>query len=432
MSLAPILGAGAARLHRPELAPLVDELARRFGDGDVPVVLSLRGLSVPQRQALADLFGLDRLAPAQARVKVGRLANVLGVASVEGVRPLVEALRGPLPDRRAQRVADRSARRDLWAWLELEVASVPLLTGLASVPGAARAWVERVRAQGPRGGVAVHRRRLERTLRALRALPADGVPLAAFADDLVGDPHALDRGHRIAALVLDAVALATGAPLPTGAESARQLWESAGVAPDPLSSTVLAVGLSGAGVPAPLGPWLEASREEGEPIVLTLAQLRRWPLAPMPAGATAYVVENPSLVAEATRTGWAGRPPLVCSSGRPTVAVVTLLRQLGAAGATLHQHADFDAAGLSITAWLADRAGTTPWRMTAADYQAGLASLDDVAGSALGPLPATPWDPGLAERMTAAGVALYEERLRADLLDRWSRPPASIPDVASR
>lgn len=421
MTAAPVPGPAPARLDRRELVPLVDELARRFGDGDVPVVLSLRGLSLAERQALADLFGLDRLPPAHARVKAGRLADVLGVGSVEGVRPLVEALRGPLPDRRAERLADRSAREGLWAWLAAEANSVPLFAGSLSHPGVATAWVERVRAQGPRGGVDAHRRRLERTLRALRALPADGVPLAGFANDLVGDPHALDRGHRMTALVLDAVALAAGAPLPTGAESARHLWESVGVAPDPLSSTVLALGLSGAGVPAPLGAWLEAAREAGEPVVLTLAQLRRWPLAPLPAGASAYVVENPSLVAESTRTGWAAGPPLVCSSGRPTVAVVTLLRQLGAAGATLYQHADFDGAGLGITAWLAERAGTTPWRMSAADYQAGAAGRGDVSGSGLRPLPPVPWDPTLAVVMTAADQPLYEEEQRRDLLGAMGR-----------
>lgn len=127
------------------------------------------------------------------------------------------------------------------------------------------------------------------------------------------------------------------------------------------------------------------------------------------------MVENPSLVAEAARIGWAGRPPLICSAGRPTVAVVTLLRQLGAAGATLRQHADFDAAGLAITAWLAERAGTVPWRMTAGHYVAVAPTSDAVTG--LGALPPTPWDPSLGPAMSATGAPVYEEQLRAGLLD---------------
>ena len=311
------------RLGAAELAPLVDELARRFAEGTMPVMVTLRSLTFMERMLLADLFGLARMPSPTARVRVSRLVDALGLDSVEALRAVIEELRGPLRDHRAERAAGRAARQDLWSWLEAAARQVPLFK---DAPGAVAVWVERVRAQGPRGGVEVHRRRLEQALAVLHAVPADDAPLAAFANDRAGDPHALDRGRRLAALVLDAVALATGAPLPTGAESARHLWETVGVAPDPLSSTVLALGLPGDGVPAPLGPWLVAAEEAGEPVVLTLAQLRRWPLPPLPAGTTAYVVENPSLVAEAARISWSGRPPLICSAGRPTVAVVTMLR----------------------------------------------------------------------------------------------------------
>lgn len=409
MTSVPATARGAGRLAAPEMAPVLDEVARRFGEGTVPVLVTVHRLSMAQRLALADLFGLDRLPSGTAKLRVDRLVAALGLESVEALREAVDEVRGPLPDRRAERLARRSARHDLWSWLAGEALAVPLLR---DAPVAVPAWVERVRAQGARGGVDAHRRRLETALRVLRALPADNVALAAFASDVAGDPHALDRGRRVAAVVLDAVALSTGAPLPGSAESVRDLWESVGVAPDPLSSTVLALGLPGAGAPDPLGPWLDEAAAAGEPVVLTLAQLRRWPVPALPAHAVAYVVENPSLVAEAARTGWTGRPPLVCSSGRPTVAVVTVLRQLGAAGAQLRQHADFDAAGLSITAWLAERAGTTPWRMTAADYAS---RSGDPRPS--GALPPTPWDPALHGAMSGAGVPVYEEQLRAELLD---------------
>lgn len=128
------------------------------------------------------------------------------------------------------------------------------------------------------------------------------------------------------------------------------MWEVAGVVPDPHSSTVLALGLPG-GPDSPLARWLAEAAGARQPVVLSLANLRRWPVPPLPAGSEVFVVENPSLIAEALRAGT--RSPLVCSSGRPTVATVTLLRQLGAQGALLYQHADFDPAGLSITAWLA-------------------------------------------------------------------------------
>jgi uncharacterized protein (TIGR02679 family) len=249
----------------------------------------------------------------------------------------------------------------------------------------------------------------------LRALPAGGVPLAALADDLLGDPHALDRGRSRAAIVLDAVGLSTAAPPVVGgaAETSRRLWESVGVAPDPLSSTVLVLGLAGA-APPPLGPWLASARALAEPVVLTLAQLRRWPMRALAPGDVVHVVENPSLVAEAARTGWTG-PPLVCSSGRPTVAVVTLLRQLGADGCRLLQHADFDPAGLAITAWLAEHAGTTPWHMSTDHYRAAIAARPRPPAS-LQTVPPTSWDPTLQAAMADEGRVVFEEELRSSLL----------------
>lgn len=400
------------RLARPELAPLVEALVQRLGDGDEPTTITVRDLTERSRASLADLLGLDRMPPATSRVRVDRLLSALDLRSITDLRASVEALRGPLPDRRAGRQAEQAAREGLWSWFEAETITLDPDGRHRLAP-----WVDRVRAQGVRGGIDVHRHRLEQALRVLRALPADGVPLAALAADVLGDPHALDRGRRLAALVLDAVAMTAGLAPAGDAEAARELWERVGVAPDPLSSTVLVLGLRGSG-DGPLGPWLDATCAMSEPVVLTLAQLRRWPLPPLPATGSAYVVENPSLVAEAASAGWSG-PPLVCSSGRPTVAVVTLLRQLGSGGAPLYQHADFDPAGLSITAWLADRAGTIPWRMTAADY---LAAAGPAEGPASWSVPETPWDPSLREAMMGVGRVVYEEQLRADLLAAM-RPP---------
>jgi uncharacterized protein (TIGR02679 family) len=128
------------------------------------------------------------------------------------------------------------------------------------------------------------------------------------------------------------------------------------------------------------------------------------------------VVENPSLISDAASGGWTG-PPIICSSGRPSVAVVTLIRQLGAEGATCRQHAAFDGAGLGITAWLADRAGTIPWLMTANPYRAAVAVAVERRRAPLhGDLPDTAWDLGLAPAIREQAVAVYEEEVRFKLL----------------
>ena len=395
------------------LAPLWHELHRRFCEGDPPTTVTLRELDVEHRRALADLLASDRLPRSTVRLRVDRLSRALGCADVDDLRAEVVRRCGPIVDRRGARQALHAARAGLWEWLSQQVADIPL----AADSDVLEPWVGGLRASGvPGGDVAAHRRRLAAVVAVLRSLPRAGASLAGVADDVVGDPHALDHGRAAARNVLDAVALLIGRDRPADAEEARLLWEDVGVVPDPLSSTVLALGLRPSGDEA-LAVWLRAASEAGEPVVLTLAQLRRWPMQPLASGEIAYVVENPSLLAEATAQtpSWRG-PPLVCSSGRPTVAVATLLRQLGAGGAELRQHADFDRVGLGITSWLADRAGTTPWHMSADSYRTVVSRPRDRV-SLTGLLPPTPWDPDLRDAMTRWGVAVYEEEVRAGLLD---------------
>lgn len=393
-------------LARPALRPLADELARRLADGQVPVTVAVPDACRP---AVADLLGLDRVPGSGRRLGVARLLDALGLPDVDALRHAVESVTGPLPQPAAGRRADRERRAALWSWLAEAATTVTL-------GGPLDEWVDAQRGRGPRGGVERRRRQLEQAVAILRRLPADGLPLASLAADEAGSPHGLDRGRPLAAIVLDAVAVATGQARPANAEDARLLWESVGVAPDPLSSTVTAVGLPGDD--SPLGAWLRAAHRASEPVALTLANLRRWPRPPLPPDQPAYVVENPSLLAEAAAARWDG-PPLVCSSGQPTVAVLTLLRQLGAAGTPIHQHADFDPAGIAITAWLRQRAGTIPWRMTAADYLAA-ARPGAVAFSAV---PPTPWDPALGQAMAEWRVAVYEEDVRHALLAAATTSP---------
>jgi uncharacterized protein (TIGR02679 family) len=415
--------ARADLLDRPGLEPLWDELARRYGQGAEPVTLSLRNLTPPQRRALADLLGSDRLPGPEFRISVRRLADALAVNGSSGLREVVERLRGPILNRRALRAAGRLERERLWAWLAEEAAALTLFERQPDGGGEPPAdrWVEAVRAVGvPRGDLQALRRHLAGVLTVLDALPADGIGLAALADDALGDPHGLDRNRTTAALVLEAAAIAQGRDRPTDAEGIRALWEEVGVVPDPLSSTVLALGVGVNSVADdPLGVWLGAAAAASEPVALTLAQLRRWPVAPLPAGAVGYVVENPSLLAEAASGRWSG-PPIICSSGRPTLAAVTLLRQLSADGAIVAQHADFDPTGLGITAWLAERAGTRPWRMGKRHYRAALAASRPRLPIP-GAIPATPWDPPLHVAMADTRLAVYEEELRHELLDAMAR-----------
>lgn len=76
------------------------------------------------------------------------------------------------------------------------------------------------------------------------------------------------------------------------------------------------------------------------------------------------------------------------------------------------EHGDFDWPGIAIANAVIDRHGARPWRMTAADYLAGVrADTDQVP--LVGPPQPTPWNTEVAEAMANTGHAVYEEPLPA-------------------
>jgi uncharacterized protein (TIGR02679 family) len=401
--------AATERLARPGLEPLVAELARRFasGAGD-PARVQLANLSGPQRAALADLFADAHLPKLPAVVRIDRLCARLGLDSPAALRRCIEALTGPLGDLAAERRERQRSREELWAWFDERSAGLALV-GL----GPLRDWPAAVRREGIRGEITDYREELSRVFHVLDQLPSEGVSLATLAGTAVNNPHALDRGTRLGRLVVSAIADAAGLARPRTAETIRETWQLVGIETDPLSSTVLALGVrppEGHPLAASLGQLADAS----EPAVFTLSQLLRWPFPPLDASELVYVVENPSLLADAARRRWSG-PPIVCSSGRPSLAVVLAIRQLGQTGATLLQHADFDAAGIGICSWLAAHAGTTPWKMSSSEYRAAVLTGGD-RESITEPVPDTPWDPGLADALRDVRRAVFEEEVAEDLL----------------
>lgn len=387
------------RLARPGLEPLCDELARRWQASERPVTaVTLRDLDAPQRRALADLLGSDRLPAATVRLSLQRVCAALGV-DVEMLREAVIVLRGPFANRAAARRVRIQARADLWSWLDGEAERL-------AAPG----WSQRLRAKGVPGiDVERYRERLRTAVDVLDRLPADDVPLAGLACDRTGDPHALDHGSWLGNTILDAVAERLGVTPPPTAEDGRRLWSSVGVLPDGFSSTVLVLGLTGTG-DDPVARMLRDSAPAGEPVALTESQLRRWPVRA--DAAVVYAFENPSILAQAARDTWQ-RPPLVCTSGWPNVASITLLRQLGEAGTRVRYHGDFDARGVEIAQMLRTRLGVEPWRMSAADYESSAARA---RVAIRGDVPEADWDARLAPAMRTHGLAVYEEDLRFELL----------------
>lgn len=404
----PVRDDALARFGRADLAPLWREARRRFEEAGGPVSrLRLRGLSLEQRAAVADLLGWPRLPGPDVTVSVAALDRALaGSPAVLDTRGAVEALGGPVVDRRAQRLARREEREALWAWL----AARPIVVAEPAL----QTWVASVRVQGlVDGSVERTRHELERAIAVLQALPAEGRPLSSVAEQVCHDPHGLDDGTRVAGLVLRALAHLRGSASPADATERRELWADAGVACDAISTSVLVAGLRPQ-TSDPLAASLRIWAEAGQVAAVTLAQLQRHPLAP--AAARVWVVENPAVLTEALAAFGACCPPLVCTSGWPNVAVVTLLRQVSAGGASLAYHGDLDGEGLRIAAYVVDKTGAEPWRMGVEDYLAGVKA----EGPAAGRVTDVPWDHALGPAMRDAGLAVPEERVMSSLLEDLS------------
>jgi uncharacterized protein (TIGR02679 family) len=363
-------------------------------------------LDVGQRTAIADLLGSARLPGEHLSVALERLDEVLRERTGQDSREFVTQLLGPIGDRAADRLEAATQRTALWDWLAGHpvVAAQPVLAD----------WVASIRRAGLIGGsIARTTEELEKALKVLAQLPAAGQPLPKFADDVLGDTHALDEGKRCANLVLKALIAIYDVPPPVDAPERRALWERAGIADDQLSSTVLAAGLrtQGGVVSGLLGLCADA----GLAATLTLQQLRAT-TALTSAPDEVWVFENPSVLAVALDRFGGRCPPLVCTSGWPSSAGILLLNRLRDAGSALFYHGDFDGEGLRIAANVVARTGATPWRMSGDDYLAAAAD-----GPPVGRVTPVPWDPELARHLTEVGRTVPEERLATGLLDEIAR-----------
>jgi len=407
--------------------------------------------SLDERRAVADLLGLAALPGPEVVVTLARLdRELLESRFAVGLPEALELLGGPLRNHPAEREAERRHREAVWE----EAARHPLLATGAPTAPALQAWLGELRASGLlrrlAAGERSERELLDDALGVLERLPrlsgsetgpGTTVRRGVLASAALGSSHALDPGNPVATLVLRALLhLHRGEDRPTSwpstAAERRELWESAGVVLDELSSQVLVLGLMPTAPRrrGPIATALHALATAGEPARLTLRQVAQLtapeedPPFTLPSAGIVHVCENPVVVAAAAdhaRGRDGSRAPLICSEGVPSLAARDLLSSLARQGARILYHGDFDWAGARIAGQVsalvasAGAPGSSgafgPWRFTAADYRRALA--DGAAGPPLEPPSApTPWDPELSRAMTEAGVAVEEEAVLDDLL----------------
>ncbi|BAD59286.1 TIGR02679 family protein [Nocardia farcinica] len=397
-------------LGGPETAWLMSRLRERIARG-LPLTGSVRlqHPSPEQRAAVERLLGRRAGATAGISVPLDRLDEQLRRAGIhaDGLEAAVRLLTGPVAVRsEAAAAADR-------AWSMAFAPGDRLALRHPELAG----WWQRVKVSGtirrltgdPDAAAAL----LTTVGAALDALPVHREPLGVFAARVLGRAHALDAGEPVAAIVLSA--LRARASLGDDTDR-RTVWRTAGLIVDELSSTVLTLGLTTAGR-SPAEQMVNLARATGQPLVLTLRQIRDSMAAFDTADTGRYIVsvcENAAVVAAAADRLGPDCPPLVCTAGQPSAAVIGLLDLLTAAGGRLRYHGDFDWPGLTIAGGLYRRYRWQPWRFTAADY----ASCEPPVATA--PLTGIPvqaeWDTELTVAMSRRGIQIEEELTLPQLL----------------
>jgi uncharacterized protein (TIGR02679 family) len=221
----------------------------------------------------------------------------------------------------------------------------------------------------------------------LDQLPQQGTPerLALFAQRTSGDPHALDPDRVAGRLLLLALSdLANGREEASSSQTNSpqdraqelRLYHNSGLLVDMISSSVAVFNLAEAvnidGTPDPL---VQAAGKRV--LLLPMRQLLEWK-GVVPASATIYAFENPQVFEEvvAALGSVVALPTLVCTSGWPSVAALTLLQQIldESPDSSVYYSGDFDLKGLQIAAYLgAHYPGRChPWHFDPASYEVAL------------------------------------------------------------
>jgi uncharacterized protein (TIGR02679 family) len=380
--------------------------------------LRLDELTEAERDDLSALLSRS-ITSERATVDLARLDKRLRESPAgRGLAAVLEALGGPLVDKRARTAQSSAQRTALWSMARESAVSC----GLASFKWCEE-WLALVRRRGvfTRLAHADAMRTVRDAARCLAALPrldvaAESVASVARNDlavRIAGSAHGLDDGTPLATAVLLGIALSRRAEPPKTTAARRTLWHDAGVLTDQVSDTVLTLGLS----PISNTSRAQELRARAEDAVETHLNARdvariSWEMVP---GTVVSICENPRVVEAAADAG--ARGPLVCTSGNPTLVVTELLDRLAAGGTRFRYHGDFDWPGLAIAGRVMSRFDAVPWRFMARDYSDAIdalglsARLPDLEGT---PVEA-PWDPTLTALMSRVGRAVHEEAV-LDLL----------------
>lgn len=394
--------------NRPGLSRLVVKLYEKYiEESQVRGQITLQDCTSDERREIASFLGKPLYADSNIRVKLVDVEKAL-FHSFNCTLP--DLLRASFPDRSlVTRVERRAQHTQLQSDFRAALAS--LITQLPQ-DTQGRHWLE----YGSHGEQWLYARYknapLEEQQRQLKLvayiaglldqLPRPDAPerLALFAQRTSGDPHMLDAGRAAGRLFLLALSdmasdksladsCIVGATLAVALENVTDthenvvgdreqellLYRNAGLLVDTISTNVATYNLASAlyidGTPDPL---LHAAG--ARVMLLPLRQLQEWKSVAS-SSAAIYVVENPQVFEEIIASVQVENEPptLVCTSGWPSVAALTLLDLLLSAYPTytLRYSGDFDARGLQIA--------PICWRGILAAVSSGVSTVTPIAPS---------------------------------------------------
>lgn len=238
--------------------------------------------------------------------------------------------------------------------------------------------------------------------------------IPVFAASLTGDPHALDQDTPLGRLLYYGIQHLLNKPeADYTAEGKRALFREVGLEEDDVSSNVIVAGLKVC-MDDPRFAVFEGANKTSSPLILPLRFLEiptRWQ-----PGQMVYMVENPA-VFSAILDAFQHQediqsPPLICGSGQPSVAALTLLDQLAQAGCIINYSGDFDVKGLEIALRLAQRYGENfrPWCFDHKTYL-GVARGKTMEPDQFNNLRKleVPWDKKLVDTMLEKKIFVYQE-----------------------
>jgi uncharacterized protein (TIGR02679 family) len=393
-------------LGRPELRPLWETARRRLERNGRTLTnnpIQLTGLTDAEVASICMLLCRRRPPNNSVRVSLADLDATLRASSLGfGLIETLEALAGPVTDRRAERAHARDRLAELWRAADAHPASRSDAVAQWLVSVRRRGRLTRLAVDDPAALLTTALDCLERLVADGEAHRADPLPLAAVAATLLGDAHALDPETSLGAIAGDAVSTLSGST------DLRSAWLSFGIQLDSISASALSYML-----PGQPGSILHAARAASEPLRVTGRMLDRGVDFDIQPGDVVWVCENPSIVTIAANRLGSGSGPLVCLEGMPSTVTNELLSELRQLGAELRAHADFDFGGIAIMNHVASRHGAEPWRMSCTDYIAALERPTTGLDHPIGP---TAWDPQLSTVMNTYRRAVHEEAIAEVLL----------------